>query len=116
MAKEAAFEPLNRIGTLQLKALTGTGGTLQSIIDSLEKYNDPHELYVAITIDRHGVYDFSALNISDALRARLREMWLIGHFKHDRELWVFRGDILTTPKDYHIRIPGPPPALNKSDS
>jgi hypothetical protein len=116
MAKESAFEAFNRIRTLQLKALTGKGGTLQSIVDSLEKYHDPTELYVAITIDRPGEYDFSTVNISDDLRARLREVWLFGRFAHDRERWVFRGDVLATPNDYQIRIPGPPPALKKRES
>lgn len=116
MLRETPEKPRRLVRTLQLKSLTGTGGTLQSIIDSLNKYSSPGELDVAIAIDRPGEYEHSALNIPPTLREHIRELWIIGHVGPDRELWVFAGDMLQPDreiKQYEIRIPGPPPALLK---
>jgi hypothetical protein len=113
-AERTRIDPHGRFRPLQLKSLVEFDpASLQASIDRLVgKYRDPSELYVAIFIDRAGQYDFSSLTIPPVLRSEIRELWVVGHFEGDREMWVFVGDLLTEkPKNYEIRITGPPPAL-----
>ena len=91
---------------IQLKELvpkkTNSDATLRSIIHSLKKYKDSHDLIVGIKLNREERIDFSELDFSGV---GVSEIWCFGATKPDESEWCLVGDLLAGGKQYTLSWP-----------
>ena len=75
---------------------------LNTLISSLQKYNDSNDLTVAIHMNRHGTIDISKIIIP---QLNIRELWLFGSLTLDQSKWFLVGDLLKDKNYYEFYYP-----------
>jgi hypothetical protein len=84
-----------RFAPVQLKEVVpreiNPKSSIDTVLEKLERYHDPHSLIVGIYLNRLGVTDLERVLFP---RLSVRELWVFGPTRPDRSQWAIYGNVL----------------------